>query len=550
MDDDRRAESLVAGADVGAYRIVKRIGVGGTGVVYEAVHRRLDKRVALKTLIGAYRQSQEVRGRFINEGISASRIRHPHVVDITDVGEADGVPYLIMELLEGETLGALARRQGPLSPETIANVMIPVAAGLDEAHRLGVVHRDLKPENIFLTRSQTGKVHPKVLDFGISKVLGDDTDAGLTSDDAFVGTPSYASPEQIDNGRSIEAASDQYSFGVVLYELATGAPPFKGFSSLYRLMRAIANGDCPTPSAENSNVDRRLEKVILRAMSVHSERRYSCMRALGGALLPFADPQTRTLWSTFFEQVDESATRPSIAPPPGAPLEAAKTNQTDGEPAAPAGNEPVSARSTRDGPGNDTLRAGGSRGPSLETPHVAVRTLASQPLPHDEEPQPHPTRPRWLSRIATAALILLGLGSLYAARRGGHDPTAVEVQSLTPASSEPPAPNEVQTTRERAASEPATLPTELGKVPIPHRGAPDPAKSDEKRPRRADEPKSPAPPVARPREGHPRRVVVQAPDGPPKQPQTPPAPRGEAEAPAPADRDAPFLGRDNLDPWQ
>jgi protein kinase-like protein len=287
---------LPAGTVLGAYRLVRRIGVGGMGAVYEAEHRELRKRVALKTPYTEAGLSPEGRARFVQEGKTVSRIRHPHVVDITDVGEIDDIAYLVMEYLEGETLADLIRREGPLDTQLIADILVPVAAALHEAHSLGIVHRDMKPENIFLTHSVHGHLHPKVLDFGISKVVGDVGSPRLTGTNAILGTPSYVSPEQLESAHSTTPMSDQYSLGVVIYEASTGENPFAGYTSLMSMMNAVVKGLYRRPLEVNPLVDDRLARIALRAMSVSPPSRYRSMAELGAELLALASIDTRNTW--------------------------------------------------------------------------------------------------------------------------------------------------------------------------------------------------------------------------------------------------------------
>jgi serine/threonine protein kinase len=298
---------LRAGTVLGPYRIVRCIGVGGMGAVYEAEHCELRKRVALKTPHSEAGLSSEGRARFVQEGKTASKIRHPHVVDITDVGEVDDVAYLVMEYLEGEPLSALIAREGPLPARLIADILVPVAAALHEAHGMGIIHRDLKPDNIFLTRTIQGNIHPKVVDFGVSKVLGDDKAPKLTYANVLLGTPQYIAPEHLQVSQAITDKSDQYSLGVVLYEASTGSNPFVDYTSLISILRAIDKSDYRRPSELNPNVDERLAGVALRAMSASPGARFPSMAALGAQLLPMAGPDTRTAWSRYLAESQGSA---------------------------------------------------------------------------------------------------------------------------------------------------------------------------------------------------------------------------------------------------
>lgn len=314
MDAELTApSSLPAGEVISGYRIVRTIGQGATGVVHEAVHEGLGKRVAFKTLHVQYLGAHDICRRFLYEGRAASQVRHPHIVDITDVGEFEGRPFLVMELLEGESLTAYRRRGGRLSAEQVTEIMLPVASAIAQAHQCGVIHRDLKPDNIFIARDLGEKLFPKVLDFGISKVLGDTSIAteNHTAEHSFLGTPCYASPEQIQDVGAVSTRSDQYSFAVVLYELLSGQTPFGGHSSLFQILSAIHRGDCAPLSERCADVEPELAKVVERAMSQEPTSRYRCMNNLALALLPFASKSVRELWAPLFSPSLEAETRPS-----------------------------------------------------------------------------------------------------------------------------------------------------------------------------------------------------------------------------------------------
>jgi len=265
------------------------------GVVYEATHQDLGRRAAIKTLHARYAESPPARARFLREGQAASRIRHPNVADVYDVGIYEDQPYLVMELLEGETFGRLITREGRLSVQRTADIMVPVLAAVAAAHDLGVVHRDLKPENIFLCAERNG-FRPKVLDFGIAKILSGENAPVLTDTGAFLGTPYYVSPEQAQGAKSIDATSDQYSIGVILYECTTGRRPVEE-SSAYALIQRIVHGDFAPPRQVNPSLPRAFEAVILKAMARVPKERFATTRELGKALLEFASVGVRASYA-------------------------------------------------------------------------------------------------------------------------------------------------------------------------------------------------------------------------------------------------------------
>lgn len=269
------------------------------GCVYEAVHRDLKKRVAIKTLMPSLSANQEARVRFIREGEAASRIRHPNVVDVTDVGVEGSTSYLVMEYLEGEDLATYIARHGPLSPTQTADIMLPVSAAIETAHEQGVIHRDLKPANVFLAVSALGGMQAKVLDFGISKVMGDRGTMVLTGTGATFGTTFYLPPEQLQAARQADAKSDQYALGTILYECVTGQRAFEN-DNLYTVLKNIAEGRYEAPRARRPDLPASMEALIMRSMVVDPAGRFGSVKQLGAALLEFASPQARVMWAPFF----------------------------------------------------------------------------------------------------------------------------------------------------------------------------------------------------------------------------------------------------------
>jgi len=287
------------------------------GEVYEALHVDLNKRVAVKTLLPAIASRPEIIARFLREGQATARLRHPHAVDVFDVGVDQGVPFLVMEFLDGETLEALIEREAPLAPSRIAEIMLPVIAAVKAAHDEGIVHRDLKPANIFLHRSRDQRVIPKVLDFGISKMADEDGAPALTHTSSLLGTPNYMSPEQLRSSKHVDARTDQYALGTILYECATRRRPFHG-ETIYVLMSAIASGQFVPPMAIVPSIPPLFDQTIRRAMSLDPAQRFDSLTLLGVALVGFADVRTASVWDGVFDSRGSLAPtwtpRPSLPP--------------------------------------------------------------------------------------------------------------------------------------------------------------------------------------------------------------------------------------------
>jgi len=222
------ASTSVAAGQIVAdkYRVDAVLGEGGMGVVVAATNLMTEKRVALKRLLPRFAADDAAVQRFLREARAAGRIDHPNVVDIYDVGQDRGVPFLVMELLRGVPL-ATAMAEAPLDPASVVRLLMPACRGLHAVHEMGLVHRDLKPDNIFLCQRPDGTVvDVKVLDFGISKAIDEQVLPSITKTGSLMGTPHYMAPEQIRGLRDIDRRADVYSLGVILYQALTGALPF------------------------------------------------------------------------------------------------------------------------------------------------------------------------------------------------------------------------------------------------------------------------------------------------------------------------------------
>jgi len=270
----------------GKYQIAKVLGEGGMGVVYEATHLRLRQRVAVKMLLPDMLSHEVIVTRFEREARAAGQLRSRHVARVMDVDvTADGLPYMVMEYLEGHDLEAELQRRTSFPWEEAVDYVLQACAAMSEAHQVGIVHRDLKPSNLFLANDGEARV-VKVLDFGISKVQSEG-DAKLTSEESVMGTAMYMSPEQVRSTGTVDRRSDIWSLGVILYELLAGRPPWIGTPT--QLAAAIVSEDPPELRGLVS-IPAELSAVVTRALQRNVEARFGDVRELALALAPFAPP--------------------------------------------------------------------------------------------------------------------------------------------------------------------------------------------------------------------------------------------------------------------
>jgi serine/threonine-protein kinase len=287
--EDLGEDPLVGQVLADRYRIVRLLGEGGMGRVYEGAHVNINKRVAIKVLRPELVENAATVARFRQEARSASAIGHDNIVAMEDFATLpDGTVYLAMEYLDGESLGDRMRRPPPLPLAEGLATMAQVCRGLHAAHEQGIVHRDMKPENIFLAQknTNTGKVViPKILDFGIAKMSGQEGALNLTKTGAIFGTPLYMSPEQA-KGEPLDHRADIYSTGVILYELATGRVPFKADSSVQVLAAHITSDpERPSRAAPDRGIPPSVEAAILRAMAKDPAARFPSAGELADELL-------------------------------------------------------------------------------------------------------------------------------------------------------------------------------------------------------------------------------------------------------------------------
>ena len=527
-------DRLIGQVLAGKYRIDDKIDEGGMGCVYRATHVLMEKVVAVKVLHPALAADDKIVARFTREAKAASRISHPHAINVTDFGESEqGTVYLVMEYLRGRTLKDVVRSGGPMTLARASEIVRQVAGALDTAHAEGVVHRDLKSDNIMLDEA-TGGDWAKVLDFGIAKIQQTErsvheTDPGLTAPNLIIGTPQYMSPEQCSQASDIDARSDIYSFGVILYEMLAGHVPFAGDSPTAIMMKHIQE---PPPSIldERKDLPAEVGHIIARALAKRPEDRFQSAGELSAALAAVAEGE-----------------------PLGAAAAAAILD-TDriGSPTSP--NEP--ARTTVVANDDDEATVVGSRYVNTSTGPAAT-TGEEAPLPPPVAPLPEPAFNPWRIAVPAIAAVAIIFAVFFAFQRRGvsseqteqpplqTDPAGQPVQPITP----PTGQAESNLSPSIGAPTPSAPGGEAGGLPVatpdasasptPEGGKPSPSatpaeeKPEEDEPAPTPTPKRNKPlpdinsnvaPPPPPRQDKPKEE--KPPDAPPKLDDAPPAPIG------------------------
>ncbi len=386
------------------YRIVRKLGAGGMGAVYEAVQEGLGRRVALKVLLPAYAQDPEAVARFQREAQAAASLGHPNIVTVTDFGASAGQVFLVMEFLAGASLAQVIERERTLSASRAAWIATQVLSALSVAHHAGIVHRDMKPDNVFLTEVSGVRDVVKVLDFGIARFTElHGNSSKLTSTGAVLGTPAYMSPEQA-RGRPVDARSDLYSVGVMLYEMLTGRLPFQA-TNYHALLFAILEESPPSIATLRGDVAPALIAVVERAMSRDINTRFQSADELRAALGAFAQQPTAASVDAY-ARTSEMQQVALVS----ANTIAAVTPAPYTRPITPAQSQAPS--------------------PPQPTPSPFAMHPAQTPSP--SMPVAQPSRAQWLPLAGAAAIAIVASGmGLALSKRGTRRRVALETPQIT-----------------------------------------------------------------------------------------------------------------------
>jgi serine/threonine protein kinase len=417
----------------GKYRVDKVLGAGGMGLVLAGHHVALDQRVAIKVLKPQALDNPEYVARFAREARAAAKLRGEHIARVLDVGQLEtGLPYMVLEYLHGKDLSQIVKERGTLSVTETADYVIQACEAIAEAHRAGIVHRDIKPANLFVTKRHDGSTIVKVLDFGISKMskVGDDSgpSENLTQTQTMIGSPHYMSPEQLKSARTVDARTDVWSLGGVLYKLLTGEPAFNGDSAA-ELCVAILMQE-PRPMRElKPDIPHAIERVVLRCLAKDPKDRFQSVGELASALAPFAPPDSR-------QSVDRIGRVAATADP---------LTQGSDPPPAPMHDQGIDVIMT-------TLTASAATMPTKPTDGSKL-TESSLDVPLES------SRGRWWMLGGALAIVVVGgvaFGAKTLASRSTAPSPPSVAQAAAPTPSPSPSPSPLPSAAPTPAVEPAT----------------------------------------------------------------------------------------------
>ncbi|HKO47804.1 MAG TPA: serine/threonine-protein kinase [Polyangiaceae bacterium] len=290
------------------YRVLRKIGEGGMGLLYACMDTVLSREVAVKLMRRSLAVEPLIAERLMREAMLAAQLRR-HVAQVFDCGMLEtGEPYIVMELLNGRDMYAVMRESGPVTPAELSVVMLQVCDGLAEAHAKGIIHRDLKPENLFCATEPDGRVVIKIVDFGVSKQVSGRRMRAQTNPGESVGSPQYMSPEQITAPSEVDARTDIWSLGVVMYELLTGALPFRGAGTA-QICAAVLTEAVPPISEYRNDVPPALEFIIRRCLEKDRARRFDGVSQLSAALAALDSVDAR---GSRFQSVPPTVTREGL----------------------------------------------------------------------------------------------------------------------------------------------------------------------------------------------------------------------------------------------
>jgi serine/threonine-protein kinase len=452
-------DSLIGLRIGGRYIVDKVLGAGGMGVVAMARYPELGQKVAIKFLLPQHAASTVLAARFMREARLAAMVKSEHFVRVFDIGRLpSGIPYLVMELLAGRDLGDELAERGALSVEQAVDYVLQAAVGIAEFHALGVVHRDLKPSNLFVAEA-AGKRMIKVLDFGISKENASDSSAPLTATDNVLGTPQYMSPEQVRASKDVDARSDLWSLGVILFELLTAHRPFASTDNgVGEIFAKVLYIDPPRPREIRPELPEALEAVVMQCLVREPAGRFANVGELAEALRPFAATSSVHRIDAVHQAL---TTRRSMLPPAGDEPEGPAPSQV---PTAELkeGRDDIASSPTV--PSTPRLLAATARLDNNVAAPITVMTSSGS--------RPVESQPRRSSRVVAfsilGAVALVGVVSLgVAVRRGPTTPTpepAATLPSSTGATTtaEPPV-----TTEPPIPTPPAVAASALDPAPAP-----------------------------------------------------------------------------------